>query len=152
MLGRATRTALLARTLGGAPESARPDPDLLAAFLDRRDEQALPCLLWWLWAVLGYGRRCRPAALQGDRGYGFPWSIGLVVAWGIRSLLAERGTAHGSGLGRARWVVERAISWLTGLRRLRVRYDRLGVVQDAWDTFAACAISYRLLHDRDSNQ
>src|SRR5947199_4015225 len=47
---------------------------------NRRDEQALPGLLWWLWAVLSYGWRCRPAVLQGDRGYGFPWSIALVLS------------------------------------------------------------------------
>jgi hypothetical protein len=34
-----------------------------------------------------------------------------------------------------------------GLRRLRERYDRLAVVQDAWDTFAACVICYRSPHD-----
>ncbi len=77
---------------------------------NRRDEQWLPCLLWWLWVMLGYGRRCRPAALLADRGYGFPWSIALVLAWGIRSLLAARGAAHGSGLGRTRFVVERTHS------------------------------------------
>src|SRR5262245_18709266 len=72
---------------------------------NRGDDQALPGLLWWLWIVLAYGRRRRPAVLQGDRGYGFPWSITLVLAWGIRALLAVRGTPHGSGLGRTRIVV-----------------------------------------------
>src|SRR5438128_11558772 len=48
---------------------------------NRRDEQWLPCLLWWLWIVLRYGRQRRPRALQGDRGYGFPWSVALVLAW-----------------------------------------------------------------------
>src|SRR5947209_1909987 len=56
-------------------------------------------------------------------------------------------TPHGSGLGKVRWVVERTISWLKGLRRMRVRYDRLGVIQDAWDTLAACVICFRILHD-----
>jgi Transposase DDE domain len=32
--------------------------------------------------------------------------------------------AHGSGLGRWRWVVERTFAWLSQFRRLRVRYDR----------------------------
>jgi transposase len=63
--------------------------------------------------------------------------------------IARRKTPHGSGLGKVRWVVERTISWLKGLRRLRIRYDRLGVVQDAWDTLAACVICFRLLHDDD---
>ena len=58
------------------------------------------------------------------------------------------GDVHGAGgLGKVRWVVERTISWLKGLRRLRTRYDRLAVIQDAWDTLAACVICFRLLHD-----
>jgi transposase len=69
---------------------------------NRRDEQWLPSLLWWLWVVWRYGWRHRPVALQGDRGYGFAGSILLVLAWGLRSLLAERGAPHGSGLGRTR--------------------------------------------------
>jgi transposase len=35
-----------------------------------------------------------------------------------------RRTAHGSGLGRWRWVVERTFAWLNQFRRLRVRYDK----------------------------
>jgi transposase len=31
---------------------------------------------------------------------------------------------EGSGLGRARWVVERTFAWLHHFRRLLVRYDR----------------------------
>lgn len=40
---------------------------------------------------------------------------------GIEPHIAKRKTAHGSGLGKIRWVAERTISWLKGLRRLRVR-------------------------------
>jgi transposase len=46
-----------------------------------------------------------------------------------------------------RWLVERTISWLKGLRRLRLRYDRLAVPQEAWHTLAANVICFRLLHD-----
>jgi transposase len=107
---------------------------------NRRDEQWLPCLLWWLWVVLGYGRQRRPRALQGDRGYGFPWSIALVLAWGIRSLLAERGTPHGSGLGRTRFVVERTHSWFGHYRRLLVCYEDTGAHYQGLYQLAACAI------------
>src|SRR5262245_60528658 len=41
MIGRATRTAVLARTLTPGPA----DADLLAAFLDRRDEAAFAALV-----------------------------------------------------------------------------------------------------------
>ncbi|MFO0930972.1 MAG: transposase, partial [Gemmataceae bacterium] len=70
---------------------------------------------------------------------------------GIEPHIARRRTAHGSGLGKIRWVVERTISWLKGLRRMRVRYDRLDVIRDAWTTLAACVICFRLLHDDDTS-
>jgi transposase len=88
-----------------------------------------------------------PDALYADRGYDSN-STRWIRAWlGIEPHIAKRKTAHGSGLGKVRWVVERTISWLKGLRRLRIRYDRLGVMQDAWDSLAACVICFRLLHD-----
>jgi transposase len=43
---------------------------------------------------------------------------------GIKPLIARRGVAHGSGLGRVRWVVERACAWLHQFKRLRTRYER----------------------------
>jgi hypothetical protein len=33
-----------------------------------------------------------------------------------------------------------------GLRRLQVRYDRLGVIIDAWTSLAASVICFRILH------
>ncbi len=48
--------------------------------------------------------------------------------------------------GKIRWVVERAITWLKGLRRLRMRLDRLGVIMDAWTTLAANVICFRIRH------
>jgi hypothetical protein len=44
----------------------------------------------------------------------------------------------------------RSISWLEGLRRLRVRYDRSGVIQNAWTTLAASVICFRLLHEEQT--
>src|SRR3954467_188626 len=91
-----------------------------------------------------------PDELYADRGFDSE-ATRWILAWlGIEPHIAKRGTAHGSGLGKVRWVVERTISWLKGLRRLRIRYDRLAVVQDAWDTLAACVICFRLLHDHDT--
>ncbi len=88
-----------------------------------------------------------PDEAYADRGFDSE-STRWILAWlGIEPHIAKRGTPHGSGLGKIRWVVERTISWLKGLRRMRIRYDRLGVVQDAWDTLAACVICFRLLHD-----
>src|SRR4029453_17936137 len=91
-----------------------------------------------------------PDDLYADRGYDSD-DTRWILAWlGIEPHIARRKTAHGSGLGKVRWVVERTISWLKGLRRMRIRYDRLAVMQDAWNTVAACVICFRLLHDDDT--
>src|SRR4051794_16450208 len=75
--------------------------------------------------------------------------IRWLLRWlGIEPHIARRKTPHGSGLGKVRWVVERTIAWLKGFRRLRLRYDRLGVIQEAWNTLAACVICFRLLHEQ----
>ena len=91
-----------------------------------------------------------PDELYADRGFDSD-DTRWILAWlGIEPHIAKRRTPHGSGLGRIRWVVERTISWLKGLRRLRIRYDRLAVIQEAWNTLAACVICFRLLHDDDT--
>lgn len=88
-----------------------------------------------------------PDQLYADRGYDSN-ATRWILAWlGVESHIAKRNTPHGSGLGKIRWVVERTISWLKGLRRMRIRYDRLSVIQEAWNTLAACVICFRLLHD-----
>lgn len=38
-------------------------------------------------------------------------------------MIARRGAPHGSGLGKTRWVVERAFAWLHQFKRLRIRYE-----------------------------
>jgi transposase len=89
-----------------------------------------------------------PDVLYADRGYDSDPARWLLVWLGVEPRIAKRGVAHGSGLGRVRWVVERAISWLKGLRRMRVRYDRLAVIQEAWNSLAASVICFRILtHD-----
>lgn len=55
-------------------------------------------------------------------------------ARGITPKIARRGTPHGSGLGKTRWVVERTFAWLHQFKRLRVRYEiradlHLGLLQ-----------------------
>jgi transposase len=117
---------------------------------NRRDEAAVPELLWLLWVVLGcLGGRRRPGAVQGDRGYGFPWTIALVLAWGVRSLLAVRGSPHGSGLGRTRFVVERTHSWFGHFRRLAQCYEREGAHFLGMQQLAACVIcARRVRHGR----
>jgi len=88
-----------------------------------------------------------PDELYADRGYDSD-STRWILRWlGIDPHVGRRGAPHGSGLGKVRWVVERTISWLKGLRRLRVRYDRSAVIRDAWTTVAASVICFRMLND-----
>jgi transposase len=88
-----------------------------------------------------------PDDLDADRGYDSEGTRALLRWLGIEPHIAKRKTPHGSGLGKIRWVVERTIGWLKGLRRLRVRYDRRGVIIDAWTTLAASVICFRMLQD-----
>jgi transposase len=89
-----------------------------------------------------------PDVAYADRGYDNDSTRALLRWLGVEPMIAKRRTPHGSGLGKVRWVVERTISWLKGLRRMRIRYDRLMVIQEAWNTLAAAAICFRILcHD-----
>jgi transposase len=85
--------------------------------------------------------------LYADRGYDSEATRWILTWLGIEAHIAYRKAGHGSGLGKVRWVVARTISWLKCLRRLRVRYSRLEVVQAAWTTLAAIVICFRLLHE-----
>lgn len=89
-----------------------------------------------------------PDAVYADRGYDSEDTRALLKWLGIEPMIAKRDTEHGSGLGKIRWVVERTISWIKGLCRMRVRYDRLQIIQDAWSTLAAAVVCFRILfHD-----
>lgn len=59
-----------------------------------------------------------------DPGYDFDKHRRLLRARNIKPVIARRGVAHGSGLGRQRWVVERGFAHLHHFRRLRIRYER----------------------------
>jgi transposase len=87
-----------------------------------------------------------PDDLYADRGYDSGATRALLRWPGIEPHIAKRKTPHGGGLGEVRWVVERTISWLKGLRRLRVRDGRLGVIMDAWATLAASVLCFRVPH------
>jgi transposase len=90
----------------------------------------------------------KPKIVVADRGYDSDATRWILRWLGIEPLIARRNTGHGSGLGTIRWVVERTISWLKGLRRMRVRYDRSRVIQNAWSTLAVSAICFQILcHD-----
>lgn len=97
------------------------------------------------------GRPGRPAGkprlVQGDRGYDSQPHRDQLARRGIATQLAKRRTAHGSGLGRTRWVVERSLAWLHRFRRLTVRYERSAVVHEAFLTLGCILICWHFLKD-----
>jgi transposase len=66
--------------------------------------------------------RRRPRELFADRGYDHDSYRRQLRQRGITPRIARRGVAHGSGLGKQRWVVERGFAWLHAFKRLRIRY------------------------------
>jgi transposase len=91
--------------------------------------------------------RRRPRSLLGDRGY----HSGAAEAWlrarKVKPVIAHQRAAHGSGLGRQRWVVERTLSWLHQHRRLRLRYERRANIHEAFVSIACSLICLRALQE-----
>jgi transposase len=73
--------------------------------------------------------RRRPGRVLADRGYDHDKYRRELRQRRITPEIARRQTKHGSGLGRARWVVERTFAWLHHYKRLLVRYDRRHEIQ-----------------------
>jgi transposase len=89
--------------------------------------------------------RCRPDRVQGDRAYDSQPHRQKLRHLRIVPMLAKRNTAHGSGLGVYRWVVERTLSWLHQYRRLRVRYERRSDIHQAFLTLGCALICSKAL-------
>ena len=89
--------------------------------------------------------RQRPDAVQADRAYGSAKHHHWLQGLGIIDMLARVGEAHGSGLGKTRWVIERSLSWLHQFRRLRIRYERRADIHQAFLTLGCSIICLRHL-------
>ncbi|WP_133886092.1 IS5 family transposase [Streptomyces sp. BK208] len=94
--------------------------------------------------VRGRPRRT-PRRLFADRGYDFDKYRRLLWKRGIKPVIARRGAAHGSGLGKVRWVVERAFAWLHQFKRLRTRYERRADLHQGLLELACSVICLRRL-------
>ncbi len=94
--------------------------------------------------------RRRPKRLLGDGAYHSRRHRQELRARGISATIPRAKQAHGSGLGRERWVVERTISWLHQYRRLRVRYERRADIHDAFLQIAGSLICLKLLSAEES--
>ena len=114
--------------------------------------EAFPVLTDGDWRKTVY---TQPRELLGDRGYGFPYLIALLLLFGIVSKLSPRGKKypHGSGLGKERYVVERTLSWWTHFRRLNLCYECKGEHFQGLHVLAAAIIcSNKLRKARSGNQ
>ncbi|WP_107069146.1 transposase [Streptomyces sp. 150FB] len=92
--------------------------------------------------LVGRPRRL-PDILLGDRGYDHDKYRRPVRAQGVKPVIARRGVPHGSGLGVHRRVVERAIAWFHGFRRLRIRWERRDDIHEAFLGLATRLITHR---------
>lgn len=89
--------------------------------------------------------RTHPAKLYADAGFDCEATRTILRWLGIEPHIRHRKGDHGSHLGKVRWVVERTISWIKGLRRMRVRYDRSQTSIDAWTSIAAAVVCLQIL-------
>jgi len=87
----------------------------------------------------------RPGAVLADRGYDYDRCRRPLRDRGIVPVIARKGTAHGSGLGKCRYVVERAIALLHQFRRLRTRFEKRGDVHAALLSLGCSVICWRRL-------
>jgi len=94
--------------------------------------------------------RRRPGKLFGDRAYHSRAARRQLRRRGIQAKIAWPKSAHGSGLGRERWVVERTIAWLHQQRRLRLRYERRADIHEAFLSIACSLICLKQLQAEES--
>jgi transposase len=94
--------------------------------------------------TVGRPRR-RPGRVIADRGYDHDKYRRELRRRAIAADIARRRTPHGSGLGRARWVVERTFAWLHHFKRLLVRYDRRHEIHEAFLSLGCCLLCFRRL-------
>ena len=84
--------------------------------------------------------RHRPRELCADRAYDHHAYRTRLRQHRITPRIAGRGTEHGSGLGRLRWVAEAAIAWLHGPRKLRTRWETRDDIHEGFLRIAHCMI------------
>jgi transposase len=90
-------------------------------------------------------RRRRPDKLHADKGYDYEHLRAWLRARRITPRIAGRGIESSDKLGRHRWIIERSFAWLTGYRRLTLRYERSARLFAAFLTLAAALTCYKKL-------
>jgi transposase len=89
--------------------------------------------------------RRRAERLLADRGYDHDKYRRELRRRGVKPQIARRGSEHGTGLGKERWVVERTFAWLHNLRRLRTRYERDAALHLAFMLLGCAVVCQRML-------
>ena len=91
-------------------------------------------------------RRCRPAKIHADKGYDSHANRAELRRRGITPRIARRGIESCTRLGRHRWRVERALSWMSCFRRLQLRWDRDSGRWFAFILLACAVVCFNRLH------
>ena len=90
-------------------------------------------------------RKRRPKRLYADRAYDSEPHRRRIRRRRIEPVFARRRAAHGSGLGKYRWPVERFFAWLHRYRRLRLRTDWDARMHNAFLSLALGCICFGFL-------
>lgn len=90
-------------------------------------------------------RRRKPDKLHADKAYDQADLRQWVRDQGIRVRIARKGIESNTTLGKHRWVIERTMAWLTGYRRLTLRYERKATHFCAFLTLGATLTCFKKL-------
>ena len=87
------------------------------------------------------GQPCKPKAVYADRGYDSKENREELKKRNIEPKIAKRNTAHGSGLGVYRWVVERTHAWYNSFGRIRRRTDHGSEIHNAFFNLTSALVT-----------
>ena len=89
--------------------------------------------------------RKRPEKLHTDKAYDFDRCREALRQRGIAPRIARRGLHSSERLGRHRWEAERTLAWLNRYRRLKVRYERLADVHQAFLSLGCALVCWNFV-------
>ena len=89
--------------------------------------------------------RRRPEKLHADKAYDFDRCREALRQRGIAPRIARRGLHSSERLGRHRWVAERTLAWLNRYRRLKVSYERLADVHQAFLSLGCALVCWNFV-------
>src|SRR5918994_5547629 len=89
--------------------------------------------------------RKRPEKLHADKAYDSDRCREALRKRGIAPRIARRRLHSSERLGRHRWVAERTLAWLNRYRRLKVRYERLADVHQAFLSLGCALVCWNFV-------